>query len=106
MTTTPVEGAPSRGGPFEIVGYGVDDVTFGFDMTGSRSLTRLNETPGLTTRRGKMLGDQASWGQFVHLLGRSVAFWKADSLRLYVQAKLTLDGSLCWSSRRRTPGAT
>jgi hypothetical protein len=70
-------------------------VTFGFDMTGSRSLTRLNETPGLTTRRGKMLGDQASWGQFVHLLGRSVAFWKADTLRLYVQAKLTSDGSLC-----------
>ena len=95
MTTTPVKRAPSCGGQFEIVGYGVDDVTFGFDMTGSRSLTRLNESPGLTTRRGKMLGDQASWGQFVHLLGRSVAFWKADTLRLYVQAKLTLDGSLC-----------
>jgi hypothetical protein len=95
MTATLVEPAQSRGGQFEIIGYGVDDVTFGFDMTGSRSLTRLNETPGLTMRRGKMLGDQASWGQFVHLLGRSVAFWKADTLRLYVQAKLTPDGSLC-----------
>jgi hypothetical protein len=42
-----------------------------------------------------MLGDQASWGQFVHLLGRSVAFGMADTLRLYVQAKLTSDGSLC-----------
>lgn len=95
MTPSSVEREQPRGGQFEIVGYGIDDVTFGFDMTGSRSLTRLNETAGLTTRRGKMLGDQASWGQFVHLLGRSVAFWKADTLRLYVQAKLTSDGSLC-----------
>lgn len=95
MTANLVEPEQSRGGQFEIVGYGIDDVTFGFDMTGSRSLTRLNETPGVTTRRGKMLGDQASWGQFVHLLGRSAAFWKADTLRLYVQAKLTSDGSLC-----------
>lgn len=95
MTATLVEREQSCAGQFEIVGYGIDDVTFGFDMTGSRSLTRLNETPGVTTRRGKMLGDQASWGQFVHLLGRSVAFWKADTLRLYVQAKLTSDGSLC-----------
>jgi hypothetical protein len=95
MSATLVEPSRSRGGQFEIVGYGVDDVTFGFDMTGSRSLTRLNETPGIATRRGKMLGDQASWGQFVHLLGRSVTFWKADTLRLCVQAKLTSDGSLC-----------
>jgi hypothetical protein len=80
---------------FVVTGYGIDDVTFGFDMTGSRSLTRLNEAPGLQTRRGKMLGDRASWGQFVHLLGRSIAFWKADTLRLYVQAKLSRDGSLC-----------
>jgi hypothetical protein len=95
MTAALVEPASSRSGSFEIVGYGVDDVTFGFDMTGSRSLTRLNESPGVMTRRGKMLGDEASWGQFAHLLGRSVAFWKEDTLRLYVQAKLTTDGSLC-----------
>jgi hypothetical protein len=85
----------SRDDQFEIVGYGIDDVTFGFDMTGSRSLARLNEMPGVATRRGKMLGDRASWGQFVHTLGRSVAFWKEDTTRLYVQAKLTSDGSLC-----------
>jgi hypothetical protein len=89
----------SLGDRFEVTGYGIDDVTFGFDMTGSRSLTRLTEAPGLQTRRGKMLGERASWGKFEQLLGRSVRFWKSDTLRLYVQAKLTPDGSLCTPSR-------
>jgi hypothetical protein len=80
---------------FVPVAYGIDDVTLGFDMTGSRSLARLQELPGTQTRRGKMLGDRASWGKFAHLLGRSVAFWKADTSRLYVQAKLAPDGRLC-----------
>jgi hypothetical protein len=86
---------PANESRFEVTGYGIDDVTFGFDMTGSRSLPKLREAPGLQTRRGKMLGDRASWGAFVHKLGRSVSFWKEDTLRLYVQAKLTADGSLC-----------
>jgi hypothetical protein len=90
-----VELAPTNEARFEVTGYGIDDVTFGFDMTGSRALTRLSEAPGVQTRRGKMLGDRASWGTWVHLLGRSVSFWKEDTLRLYVQAKLTPDGSLC-----------
>jgi hypothetical protein len=47
------------------------------------------------TRRGKMLGDRASWGKWVHFLGRSVSFWKADTGRLYVQAKLAPEGELC-----------
>lgn len=94
MTETLVEQVSSPG-RFEVAAYGIDDATFGFDMTGSRSLSRLNEMPGVITRRGTMLGDRASWGQFVHVLGRSVAFWKSDTKRLYVQAKLTPDGSLC-----------
>ena len=89
---------PSNESRFEVAGYGIDDVTFGFDMTGSRSLPKLRDAPGLQTRRGKMLGDRASWGAFVHTLGRSVSFWKEDTLRLYVQAKLTADGSLCTPS--------
>jgi hypothetical protein len=80
---------------FVPVAYGIDDVTLGFDMTGSRSLARLQEMPGLPTQRGKMLGDRASWGKFAHLLGRSVAFWKADTSRLYVQAKFVPEGQLC-----------
>jgi hypothetical protein len=80
---------------FVPVAYGIDDVTLGFDMTGSRSLARLQALPGTQTRRGKMLGDRASWGKFAHLLGRSVAFWKADTGRLYVQAKLAPEGQLC-----------
>jgi len=40
MTPSSVEREQPRGGQFEIVGYGIDDVTVGFDMTGSRSLTR------------------------------------------------------------------
>ena len=78
-----------------MTGYGIDDVTFGFDMTGSRSLPRLNETPGLQRGEARDARRPSVVGQFVHLLGRSVSFWKADTLRLYVQAKLTANGSLC-----------
>jgi hypothetical protein len=80
---------------FEVIGYGIDDLTIGFDMTGSRSLGRLNEMPGLMMRRGKMLGDRASWGAFAHLFGRSVSFWRPETSRLYVQAKLAPEGELC-----------
>jgi hypothetical protein len=83
------------GAAFEIVACGVDDLTIGFDMTGSRSLSRLNEMEGLPSRRGKILGDRSSWGEFAHLLGRSVSFWRAETRRLYVQAKLAGEGQLC-----------
>src|SRR6266540_5001094 len=77
------------------VAYGIDDVTLGFDMEGSGAIDRLNAMPGTQTRRGKMLGEPASWGRWSHLLGRSVAFWKSDTKRLYVQAKLAAEGELC-----------
>jgi hypothetical protein len=80
---------------FNAVAYGVDDLTLGFDMEGSPSVSALNAAPGSQTRRGKMLGERASWGKWVHLLGRSVSFWKADTKRLYVQAKLADEGQLC-----------
>jgi hypothetical protein len=34
-------------------------------------------------------------GEVVHLLGRSASFWKSDTKRLYVQAKLADEGQLC-----------
>src|SRR5438270_10016152 len=80
---------------FVAVGFGIDDITIGFDMEGSGSVERLNTLPGSQTRRGKMLGEVVSWGKWAHLLGRSVAFWKADTKRLYVQAKVGPDGELC-----------
>jgi hypothetical protein len=80
---------------FKPVAYGVDDLTLGFNMEGSRSVPALNAAAGSQTRRGKMLGEPASWGMWVHLLGRSVSFWKSDTKRLYVQAKLAEDGELC-----------
>jgi hypothetical protein len=83
------------GARFEAVAYGLDDLTLGFNMEGSRSVPALNAAPGSQTRRGKMLGEPASWGRWVHLLGRSVSFWKADTKRLYVQAKLADEGELC-----------
>jgi hypothetical protein len=81
--------------PFEAVAYGVDDITLGFDMEGSTSIALLNAAPGVEQRRGKMLGAPTSWGQWGHLLGRSAAHWKADTKRLYVQAKLAPPGELC-----------
>jgi len=80
---------------FEVVQYGVDDLTIGLDMTGSGCLGRLEAMPGFETRRGKMLGDRSSWGSFAHLLGCSVSFWRSDTSRLYVQAKLAAEGELC-----------
>jgi hypothetical protein len=82
------------GGRFNAVAYGVDDVTLGFDMAGSPSVPALNAASGSQTRRGKMLGGPASWGKWVHVLGRSVSFWKSDTKRLYVQAKLADEGEL------------
>ncbi len=82
-------------GHFEVIRAGWDDVSIGFDLTGSGSIRRLNEMPGKDTRRGKMLGEQGSWGSWHHLLGRSVAFWKAENHRLYVQAKLVPADDLC-----------
>lgn len=80
---------------FSPLRYGVDDLTLGFDMTGSGSVARLNELPGLPTMRGKMLGERTSWGKWAHWFGRSAAFWKQDTSRLYVQAKLAPEGELC-----------
>jgi hypothetical protein len=57
----------------EAVAYGVDDITLGFDMEGSRMVSVLNALPGVQQRRGKMLGEAASWGKWAHLFGRSVA---------------------------------
>jgi hypothetical protein len=43
----------------------------------------------------RRLGESVSWGKWSHLLGRSVAFWKSDTNRLYVQAKVASEGALC-----------
>jgi hypothetical protein len=80
---------------FHAVQYGVDDLTLGFDMEGSPSVRDLDASPGLQGRRGKMLGERTSWGRWAHLLGRSVSFWKSDTKRLYVQAKLGDEDELC-----------
>ena len=42
-----------------------------------------------------MLGGKGMWTGFVHLLGRSVSFWRQETSRLYVQAKLADEGELC-----------
>jgi hypothetical protein len=89
------ESESGRVGEYRVPAVGVDDVTLGFDMDGSKSLAALKLAPGVETRRGKMLGERASWGSWAHLLGRSTAFWKADTKRLYVQAKLREPGELC-----------
>jgi hypothetical protein len=80
---------------FEIVALGIDDISIGLDMSGSKSVARLNEMPGTMTRRGKMLGSTASWGKWEPLIAGMATFWKADTKRVYVQAKLGPDGFLC-----------
>jgi hypothetical protein len=92
----------STDGAFEVVAYGVDDITLGFDMDGSTSVPLLNAASGRDTWRGKMLGEPASWGAWSHLLSRSVSFWKSDTKRLYVQAKLAEEGAVCTPTEIRT----
>jgi hypothetical protein len=89
------------GASFVVAECGVDDLTIGFDMTGSGCIGRLEAMSGFEGRRGKMLGDRSSWGSFAHLLGRSVSFWRRETSRLYVQAKLAADGALCPLSELR-----
>ena len=80
---------------FSVLRYGVDDMTLGFEMNGMRSsVARLEELPGVQTARGKMLGHRTRWGQWAHHLGRSAAFWKPETKRLYVQAKLAPEGAV------------
>jgi hypothetical protein len=64
-------------------------------MEGSGMVATLNAAAGVQQRRGKMLGEPASWGKWSHLLGRSVTHRKSDTKRLYVQAKLAQEGELC-----------
>jgi hypothetical protein len=81
--------------PFVAVAYGVDDITLGFDLSGSRAVKHVNSLRGTEMRRGKMLGRPTSFGKWSHLFGRSVAFWNRDTKRLYVQAKLAPPDELC-----------
>jgi hypothetical protein len=78
----------------EVVRYGIDDISLGFDLSGSPSITRLNERPFVSTMRGRLLGEKMQKGPFMHLLGRSAAIWKPENHRLYVQAKLAPEGEL------------
>jgi hypothetical protein len=80
---------------FEVAAFGVDDVTLGLDMTGSRATGRLRSMPGIETRWGKRLGERGSWGGWVNAFGRSAAYWRPETNRLYVQAKLSAEGTLC-----------
>ncbi len=81
---------------FSVVRYGVDDMTLGFDLSGLRSTAALlEEMPGAARVSGKMLGYRTQWGSWAHPLGRSVAIWKPETKRLYVQAKLVAEGALC-----------
>jgi hypothetical protein len=81
---------------FSVVRFGVDDMTLGFDLSGLRKAAAvLEDMPGAERVGGKMLGYRTKWGSWAHPLGRSVAIWKPESTRLYVQAKLALEGELC-----------
>lgn len=78
----------------EVVRYGVDDLTVGFDYSQAPNLALLRGKEGEESRWGRRLGSQTSFGGFANLLGRSVALFKPDTNRLYVQAKMAEEGGL------------
>jgi hypothetical protein len=84
-----------QGSRYVVAAYGYDDVTLGFDLTGSAvSLKRVAEMPGREFGTTKRLGYDGAWGKFENLLGRSYATFKRDTNRLYIQWKPVGDGEL------------
>ncbi|HVU77353.1 MAG TPA: hypothetical protein VHC67_07210 [Gaiellaceae bacterium] len=84
-TAPPVAGADAR---YTVAGYGYDDITLGFELTGSAlSLQKIREMEGRDNGPSKILGYEASWGKFENLLGRSFSKFIWDTKRLYVQWK-------------------
>jgi hypothetical protein len=79
----------------DVFQIGVDDVTLGFDLSGTSARRRLDDADGYPTKGGgKVLAHRASWGDWVNLLGQSYSTWYRASERLYVQAKLVPEGEL------------
>lgn len=84
-----------QGSRYVVAAYGYDDVTLGFDLTGSAvSLKRVAEMPGREFGMTKRLGYDGAWGKFENLLGRSYATFKRDTNRLYVQWRPVGEGEL------------
>jgi hypothetical protein len=81
----------------EIVRAGIDDITIGLDMKGSRCIKRVLELAdgGRLTRYGQVrLGHEGEYGKFYDLLERQFITWSPRSSRLYIQAKFTEKGEL------------
>jgi hypothetical protein len=79
----------------DVFQIGIDDVTLGFDLSGTPARRRLEDAEGYATKGGGwVLGQRDSWGKWEHLLGRSYAVWYRASERLYVQAKMAPEGEL------------
>ncbi|MGD0166029.1 MAG: hypothetical protein ABSC51_01900 [Gaiellaceae bacterium] len=81
----------------ETVRAGIDDITLGLEMRGSRCITRVMELAkeGRATRYGQFqLGHEGEFGTFYNLLDRQFITWSPRSSRLYVQAKLAEKGEL------------
>ena len=69
-----------QGSRYVVAAYGYDDVTLGFDLSGSAvSLKRVAEMPGREFGTTKRLGYDGAWGKFENLLGRSYATFKRDT---------------------------
>ncbi len=81
----------------EIAQAGIDDITLGLEMRGSRCITRAMELAkeGRATRYGQFqLGHEGEFGKFYNLLNRQFITWSPKSSRLYIQAKLAEKGEL------------
>jgi hypothetical protein len=81
----------------EVVQAGIDDITLGFEMEGSRHIgdvMKLAEM-GRPTRYGQVrLGHEESFGKFRDLVPRQYTTWSPKGRRVYVQAKLAPGGVL------------
>jgi hypothetical protein len=94
----PVTPGTSSGNPYvEVIQAGIDDITLGFEMEGSRHIgdvMKLAEA-GRPTRYGQVrLGHEESFGKFRDLVPRQYTTWSPQGRRVYVQANLAPEGVL------------
>ena len=94
----PVTPGTSSGNPYvEVVQTGIDDITLGFEMEGSRHIGEVLKLAegGRPTRYGQVrLGHEESFGKFRDLVPRQYTTWSPRGRRVYVQAKLAPEGVL------------
>lgn len=81
-------------GGIEPLRWGVDDLTLGWDYSGSPTLHKLLSLPKTMTPRGWRFGEVGAFGRWEDYFAPHYASMRDETKRLYVQLKMHGDGLL------------